>query len=139
MLTHTTVALLLRRESHSGHSESAYFAGKVLTSLLRTFLSALHFTTCYMILATPVILFGNFLGLNFLYFYCIYGLGSIVAALTKRENGPLACLLLAIVIGIFGGYAPRLAKAKEWRLAWFWYICPGVSFGTLHSSQRYTC
>ncbi|KAL5346385.1 hypothetical protein ACLOAV_008655 [Pseudogymnoascus australis] len=126
--TFSTEKLLFRRESHSGHSESAYFAGKVLTSLLRTFLSALHFTTCYMILATPVISFGNFLRLNFLYYYCIYGLGSIVAALTKRENGPLACLLLAIVIGIFGGYAPRLAKVKEWRLAWFWYVCPGTWF-----------
>lgn len=80
-----------------------------------------------MVLATPTISFGILLGLNVLYFYCIYGLGSIVAAVLKRENGPLACLLLTIVIGMFAGYAPRLEKAKGWHLAWFWYICPGVS------------
>ncbi|OBT63398.1 hypothetical protein VE03_07124 [Pseudogymnoascus sp. 23342-1-I1] len=119
---------LLRREFHSGHSESAYFVAKVLSSLVRTSLSALHFTSYYMILATPTIAFRTFLGLALLYFYCIYGLGSIVATLTKRENGPLACLLLTIVIGIFGGYAPRLAKAKEWNLVWFWYLCPGTWF-----------
>jgi Ca2+/Na+ antiporter len=101
--------------------------GKVLTSLIRTFLSALHFTTCFMILATPVISFGMLLGLNLLYFYCIYGIGSIVAAVTKRENSPLVCLLVTIVMGIFAGYAPRLAKVQEWHLAWFWYSSPGVS------------
>ncbi|KFZ21953.1 hypothetical protein V502_02901 [Pseudogymnoascus sp. VKM F-4520 (FW-2644)] len=120
--------LLFCRESHSGHSESAYLMGKVLTSLIRTFLSALHFTTCFMILATPVISFGMLLGLNLLYFYCIYGIGSIVAAVTKRENSPLVCLLVTIVMGIFAGYAPRLAKVQEWHLAWFWYSSPGMWF-----------
>lgn len=119
--------LLFHRESHSGHSESAYLLAKVLTSTLRAIISAMHFTTCYIVLATPAVPFGNLFGLNVLYFYCIYGLGSIVAGLTKRENGPLVCLLLAIIVGMFGGYAPRLGKAKEWHLEWLWYICPGVS------------
>ena len=90
-----------------------------------------------MILATPSIAFRTFLGLALLYFYCVYGLGSIVATVTKRENGPLACLLLTIVIGIFGGYAPRLAKAKEWNLVWFWYLCPGVSCDKRTSFHSY--
>jgi hypothetical protein len=80
-----------------------------------------------MVLASPVISFGVLLGLNVLYFYCIYGIGSIVAAVTRRENGPLVCLLATIVSGMFSGYAPRLAKVREWHLVWFWYLCPGVS------------
>ncbi|TVY43730.1 ATP-binding cassette sub-family G member [Lachnellula occidentalis] len=120
--------LIFRRESHSGHSESAYFMGKVVTSTLRSFLAAMHFTTCFMILAAPVISFGMLLSLNILYFYCIYGVGSIVAAVTKRENGPLVCLLITIVLGTFSGWAPRLAKVQEWNLGWFWYMCPGTWF-----------
>jgi ABC-type multidrug transport system permease subunit len=81
-----------------------------------------------MILAAPVISFGTLLSLILLYSYCIYGVGSIVAALTKRENGPLLCLLITIVLGMVSGYAPRLAKVQEWHLAWFWYLSPGVSY-----------
>lgn len=91
----------------------------------------MHFTTCFIVLGTPVISFGMLLGLNLLYFYCIYGVGTIVTAVTKRENGPLVCLLITIVMGIFSGYAPRLAKVQEWHLVWFWYLSPGVSHGKL--------
>ncbi|OBT63226.1 hypothetical protein VE03_07745 [Pseudogymnoascus sp. 23342-1-I1] len=31
-------------------------------------------------------------------------------------------------MGIFAGYAPRLAKVQEWHLAWFWYSSPGMWF-----------
>ncbi|CRG82822.1 ABC transporter G family member 43 [Talaromyces islandicus] len=120
--------LVFYRESYSGHSEAAYFSGKLLTSLLRSTISALHFSTFYTILATPVISFGQLLGFNILYFYCVYGLGSIIAALTDSENGPLFSLLLNIVVAIFGGASPRLAIVKTWHLEWFWYMCPGLWF-----------
>ncbi|KAH8705416.1 putative ABC transporter [Talaromyces proteolyticus] len=116
------------RESFSGHSNFAYFGGKVLTTLLRSVISSLHFSTMFIILASPVISFGMLVGLNILYFYCVYGLGSIIAAITDHENGPLFCLLLNIVIAIFGGASPRLATVKSWHLEWFWYLCPGLWF-----------
>ncbi|KAJ5725300.1 ABC transporter [Penicillium malachiteum] len=50
--------LTFYRESHAGHSESAYFFGKVLSTIPRIFLSALHYTTFFMVLTTPVISFG---------------------------------------------------------------------------------
>ncbi|KAJ5997603.1 hypothetical protein N7522_009263 [Penicillium canescens] len=81
--------LIFQRESLSGHSEGAYFVGKVLSSLPRSFLAAFHYTTLYAVLATPHASFNILLVLNFFYFYCIYGIGSVVAAVSSRENGPL--------------------------------------------------
>lgn len=62
--------LIFQRESHSGHSEGAYFLGKVLSSLPRSFLAAFHYTTFYAVLATPFASFNILLTLNFFYFYC---------------------------------------------------------------------
>ncbi|KAJ5633383.1 ABC transporter [Penicillium lividum] len=63
--------LVFSRESSSGHSESAYFLGKILSTLIRMFLSALHFTAFYLILTTPIASFSTQLILNLLYFYCM--------------------------------------------------------------------
>ncbi|RAH71105.1 putative ABC transporter [Aspergillus aculeatinus CBS 121060] len=120
--------LIFRREQQSGHSRSAYFLGKNLSVLLRMFLSSLHYTTIYMILATPTISFGLQLAIDFLYFYCMYGLGCIVAAITRREDGPLVCMLSCLVISALGGCAPRLALVKTWHLGWFWYLWPATWF-----------
>lgn len=57
----------------------------------------------------------------------IYGIGSVVAALSSRENGPLACLLVTIVMAVFGGSQPRLPTVREWHMEWLWYMSPGVS------------
>ncbi|GIC88963.1 uncharacterized protein Aud_005365 [Aspergillus udagawae] len=118
--------LVFKRESHSGHSEGAYFVGKVLSSFPRSFIAAFHYTTFYAVLATPFASFNMLLVLNFLYFYCIYGIGAIVAAVSSRENGPLVCLLATIVIAVFGGSEPRLPTVKGWRLEWLWYMSPGM-------------
>jgi len=64
------VGVSFYREVESGGSGSAYFVGKDLSTIPRIILSALHFTTFYMILATPVASFGTLLGLNIIYFYC---------------------------------------------------------------------
>ncbi|PYI14690.1 putative ABC transporter [Aspergillus violaceofuscus CBS 115571] len=120
--------LIFRREQQSGHSRSAYFLGKNLSVLLRMFLSSLHYTTIYIIIATPTISFGFQLAIDFLYFYCMYGLGCIVAAITRREDGPLVCMLSCLVISALGGCAPRLALVKTWHLGWFWYLWPATWF-----------
>jgi hypothetical protein len=64
--------LIFTRESSSGHSESAYFLGKILSTLIRMFLSALHFTAFYLILTTPLVSFPTQLVVNLLYFYCTF-------------------------------------------------------------------
>ncbi|KAJ5116658.1 hypothetical protein N7456_001006 [Penicillium angulare] len=120
--------LVFKRESHSGHSESAYFIGKAISVLPRLFLAALHFTTVYLVLATPFASFNMLLTLNFLYFYCIYGLGSVAIAISNRANSPLVCLLMAIVIAVLGGSQPRLATVKTWHLEWLWDMSPGLWF-----------
>jgi hypothetical protein len=56
----------------------------------------------------------------------IYGIGSVVAAVSSRENGPLVCLLVTIVIAVFGGSEPRLPTVKGWHMEWLWYMSPGV-------------
>lgn len=70
ILTGSFSELVFSRESCSGHSESAYFIGKVLSTFFRIFLSALHFTSFYMVLTASIVPFHVQLGINILYFYC---------------------------------------------------------------------
>jgi ABC-type multidrug transport system ATPase subunit len=58
------------REASSGHSRSAYYIGKVFATLPRMALSAIHFTTLYCSLATPIIDFWLLFVIILLYFYC---------------------------------------------------------------------
>ncbi|KAL2815872.1 hypothetical protein BDW59DRAFT_166606 [Aspergillus cavernicola] len=118
--------LTFHRESQSGHSRSAYFLGKNLAICFRMLLSSLHFTAFYLVLATPMIPFRVQLGLGILYYYCIYGLGFIVSAVTRREDGPLLCMLLSLIISALSGCAPRLSTVRDWHLTWFWYSWPAV-------------
>ncbi|KAJ5091014.1 hypothetical protein N7532_009698 [Penicillium argentinense] len=53
----------------------------------RILLSSLHFTAFYLLLAAPMISLRLQLALVFLHYYCIYGLGFIVSALVRREDG----------------------------------------------------
>jgi len=50
--------LMYYRETASGHSRSAYYVGKLLSTLVRIGLSSLHFTVFLGILATPLISFS---------------------------------------------------------------------------------
>ena len=104
------------RETASGHSRSAYCIGKLLSTLLRIALSSLHFTVFFGVLATPLMAFQDMYVVNLAYFWCIYGLASVVSMLVKREDGPLLSVLASLVIGVLGGVAPPLSKVKEWHL-----------------------
>ncbi|KAJ5768880.1 hypothetical protein N7520_003439 [Penicillium odoratum] len=112
------------RESQSGHSRSAYFLGKNLAVCFRMVVASLHFTAFYLISAAPIIPFNKQLGLTFLYFYCIYGLRFVVSAVIRREDGPLLCMLLGLIISALSGCARRLSTVRNWHLAWFWYSWP---------------
>ncbi|KAF9890731.1 hypothetical protein FE257_005597 [Aspergillus nanangensis] len=116
------------RECQAGHSRSAYFLGKNLAVSFRIVVASLHFTAFYMVLATPLIPFRLLFGLGCLYFYCIYGLGFVVSAVTRREDGPLLCMLLSLIISALSGCAPRLSTVRSWHLAWFWYAWPATWF-----------
>lgn len=135
------------RESQCGHSRSAYFLGKNLAVCFRMMVSSLHFTAFYLVLAAPMIPFNSQLVLGFLYSYCklvcskseiyiylfiiiigIYGLGFVVSAVTRREDGPMLCMLLSLIVSALSGCAPRLSTVREWHLEWFWYSWPAVSY-----------
>nr|OQO28977.1 hypothetical protein B0A51_03786 [Rachicladosporium sp. CCFEE 5018] len=124
------------RETASGHSRSAYYVGKLLSTIPRVALSSLHFTVFLGILATPLISFVDMYAANLMYFWCIYGLASFVAMVVKRENGPLLAVLASLVIGILGGVAPPLSKVKQWHLEWLWRLSPGVWFTEAYFSQN---
>lgn len=114
------------RETASGHSRSAYYVGKLLSTLLRIGLSSLHFTVFLGILAVPLISFQMMYLANLLYFWCVYGLASMVSMVVKRENGPLIAVLCSLILGILGGVAPPLSTVKTWNMEWFWRLSPGV-------------
>ena len=120
--------LMYYRETASGHSRSAYYVGKLLSTLLRIGLSSLHFTVFLGILATPLISFQMMYLANLLYFWCVYGLASIVSMVVKREDGPLIAVLASLILGILGGVAPPLSQVKSWNMEWFWRLSPGVWF-----------
>ncbi|KAK4994650.1 hypothetical protein LTR28_000800, partial [Elasticomyces elasticus] len=108
--------LMYWREAAAGHSRSAYYVGKVLSTLGRIALSSLHFSVFMGVLATPMMSFTHMYAANLLYFYCTYGLSSCVAMVVKREDGPLLAVLTSLIIGIMGGVAPPLSKVKGWRM-----------------------
>ncbi|GAB7358916.1 hypothetical protein MBLNU230_g4136t1 [Neophaeotheca triangularis] len=128
--------LVYYRETASGHSRSAYYVGKVLSTLLRIVLSSFHFTVFFGVLATPMMRFVHMFAANVMYFWCIYGLASCVAMVSKREDGPLLAVFASLVIGILGGVAPPLSKVKSWGVEWLWRMSPGVWFTEAYFSQN---
>jgi len=70
------------REASAGHSKSAYFVGKALSTLPRIAISAIHFTTLYCALATPLMDFWPMYLTIVLYFYCT----SLVFITTRATN-----------------------------------------------------
>ncbi|KAJ5630271.1 ABC transporter [Penicillium longicatenatum] len=124
------------RQVDAGHSPSAYFVGRDLSTLPRIALSALHFTTFYIVLATPIVSFGQLLLTNLLYFFCIYGLASAVSSLVRRESALLLALLISLIVGICNGYGPPLSRVKSWHMEWFWYLCPGTWFAEAYFTEH---
>ncbi|TKX26041.1 SNQ2-like protein 1 [Elsinoe australis] len=120
--------LLHAREVGAGHSRSAYYIGKQLATSLRIALAALHFTALLLVLATPRMSFTEAYSVNVAYFYAVYGIAGTVSVLVKKEDGALLALLVSLVLGVFGGVAPPLAKVQDWKLEWLWRMGPGVWF-----------
>lgn len=130
--------LMYYRETASGHSRSAYYVGKLLSTLPRIALSAFHFTVFLGILATPLIPFQWMYVINLLYFWCVYGLASIVSMIVKREDGPLIAVLGSLIIGVLGGVAPPLSTVKSWGLEWLWRASPGVYLTEAYFTENLT-
>lgn len=127
--------LLHRRESEAGHSRVAYFMAKVLAVLPRMILACFHFTTIVLVLSTPIIPWGIAFLSNLCYFWCIYGLASIISMIAKRENAPLLATMSTLVLGILCGAAPTLASVRRWHMEWLWRIGPGVWFTEIWFGQ----
>jgi ABC-type multidrug transport system ATPase subunit len=128
--------LMYWREAASGHSRSAYYVGKLLSTLSRIALSSLHFTVFLGILATPLMSFWKMYAANLMYFWCIYGLGSVVSMFVKREDAPLLAVLASLVMGVLGGVAPPLSKVKVWKMEMYWRLSPGVWFTEAYFSEN---
>ncbi|KAI1175188.1 hypothetical protein F4777DRAFT_338443 [Nemania sp. FL0916] len=134
--------LLFRREAEAGHSRIAYFIAKNLSVLPRMAFACLHFSTLLFVLSTPIIPWGIAFATNLLYFYCIYGLASVMSMIVRREDAPLFATMISLVVGILSGAAPPLSKVMEWHLEWLWRLSPGtwlaeVYFGQMIEPFRY--
>ncbi|KAL9058237.1 MAG: hypothetical protein Q9162_001836 [Coniocarpon cinnabarinum] len=118
--------LIYRRESESGHSRLAYYVAKVISTIPRIVLGCLHFTVPFYLLSTPPISWVIAYWLNLLYFFCIYGLASAVAMVTRREDAPLLAVMASLIVGVLSGAAPQLAKVNQWHIGWLWRMSPGT-------------
>ena len=128
--------LVYWREASSGHSRSAYYIGKVLSTTFRILIAALHFTVFFVLLATPLMNFERLFLTNILYFYCVYGMASCVSMVVRREDGPLLAVVVSLIIGTLCGYGPSLLRVKQWHLEWFWRMCPGTWFAEAYYTEN---
>ncbi|KAF5020767.1 hypothetical protein F66182_7195 [Fusarium sp. NRRL 66182] len=127
--------LLYRREAEAGHSRLAYFLAKVVSVIPRMALGCLHFTVPLFLLSVPIIDWGLSFLTNVLYFYCIYGLASIVSMVVRREDAPLFATMIALITGILSGSAPPLASVKDWHMEWLWRASPATWLAELYFGQ----
>lgn len=118
--------LVYWREAASGHNRLSYYLGKIFSTVFRIIIAALHFTVFFAMLATPVMSFNKLYLCVLLNFYCVYGLASCVSMLVKKEDGPLLAVIVGLVVAVFCGSGPSLAKVREWHLIAIWRACPGV-------------
>lgn len=127
--------LVYWREAASGHNKFAYYIGKVISTLPRILIGCIHFTTFFMMLATPRISWWKAFIANLLYFYDIYGLASCVSMVTRREDGPLLAVMASLIVGVLSGMAPLLSQVKKWHMLWLWRSSPGVWIAEVYFSE----
>ncbi|RKP14681.1 hypothetical protein BJ684DRAFT_8159 [Piptocephalis cylindrospora] len=108
------------REAASGHSKVAYFTGKVLSTLYRIGLGALHYTAFYHTISRTDPDLSTIFPLVLLQFFCVYGVSEIVSIIVSRANGPLLASILCLILSVFNGYGPNLHETSDWRLQWVW-------------------
>ena len=129
-------SLVFRREAASGHNRFAYYLAKVLSTIPRIVMGAFHFTTFFILLATPLIPWGASFVSNLLYFYCIYGLASIVSMIVRPADGPLFAVVASLIVGVLSGAAPPLVNVDSWHLAWLWKCSPGVWLAEIYFGKN---
>ncbi|KAM0340456.1 hypothetical protein ACHAPQ_001151 [Fusarium lateritium] len=127
--------LLYKREAEAGHSRMAYFLAKVISVMPRMILGCMHFTVPLFLLAVPVIDWSLAFLTNLLYFYCIYGLASVVSMVVRREDAPLFATMIALITGILSGSAPPLRSVKDWHMEWLWRASPATWLAELYFGQ----
>ncbi|KAI9142394.1 P-loop containing nucleoside triphosphate hydrolase protein [Paraphysoderma sedebokerense] len=93
------------RETSSGQNRLAYFLGKIMSVIYRYTLSSLHFTALFTFFGTPI-------------FFNIYGMGSLISMLTRRENASLVAVVMGLVFAAFCGYAVTLVVAERSGIRW---------------------
>ncbi|KAI9658131.1 MAG: hypothetical protein M1831_003976 [Alyxoria varia] len=130
--------LVYWREASSGHNRLAYYLGKLIASLPRVVLGCFHFTTFFMLLATPIISWPRSFAANLLYYLAVYGLASCVSMVTRREDGPLLATMASLIVGVLSGFAPTLAVTETWHMSWLWRASPGVWIAELYFSDNIT-
>lgn len=130
--------LVFWREAASGHNRFAYYIGKVLSTIPRMILANFHFTTMFYLLSTPRITYMDAFVANLLYFYCIYGLASVVSMATRREDGPLLAVMASLIVGVLNGMSPRLSKVRDWHMIWLWRSSPGTWLSEAYFTQNLT-
>ncbi|KAK0658519.1 hypothetical protein QBC41DRAFT_377522 [Cercophora samala] len=130
--------LLHRREAEAGHSRLAYFLAKSVSILPRMTMACMHFTVPLWLLSTPIMGWALGFVANLFYFYCIFGLASVVSMLVKREDAPLFATMLALIVGILSGAAPPLSSVRNWKMEWLWRMSPGVWLAEIYFGQLVT-
>ncbi|KAI9335103.1 P-loop containing nucleoside triphosphate hydrolase protein [Obelidium mucronatum] len=101
------------REHEAGHSISAYFIGKNLSTVYRIAISSAHFVSLYVLLAQPPIGTGTQYLLLALNFFGVYGMGQAVSMMVRRENAPLLAVTTSLISGVLCGFGPQLNDATK--------------------------
>ncbi|KAL3428475.1 hypothetical protein PVAG01_01984 [Phlyctema vagabunda] len=118
--------LVYWREAAAGHNRTAYYMGKVMSTLPRIVIATFHFTTTFYLFSTPPMSWTDSFLANLLYFYCIYGLASCVSMVVRREDGPLVAVMVSLIVTVLSGMSPTLTDVRRWRLIWIWRSTPGT-------------
>ena len=102
------------REVSAHHSATAYFLAKNLATLPRLSLAALHFASCFYLVALPSASYASVLVLVWGLFFGVYGLSFMVSMVVSRANGALLGTIASLVLACLCGYGPTLTQAREW-------------------------
>ncbi|KAJ3023290.1 UNVERIFIED_CONTAM: hypothetical protein HDU68_008692 [Siphonaria sp. JEL0065] len=102
-----------RREHEAGHSVTAYFLGKNLSTIYRIAIASAHFVALYLFLAVPPIRVWIQYLLLALNFFGVYGMGQAISMMVRRENAPLLAVTTSLISGVLCGFGPTLGDATK--------------------------
>jgi hypothetical protein len=92
----------------------------------------------FYLLSTPRISYIDAFIANLVYFYCIYGLASVISMVTRREDGPLLAVMASLIVGVLNGTSPFLKKVRSWHMVWLWRASPGTWLAEAYFTQNLT-